>query len=231
MRLLAQAFAYTPAEVQPTSPTFQKQGKLAQVFANTRSTVQEAELPNTAFPLSFRILAQEQQKDETLKKKVTDKVKGYSINSFHGGEKDRLLILKDRKIVVSKSLQQRIVTWYHTMLCHPGETRTEESIRQHFTWKGLKPEVCRQCKNCHICQVTKKVHKNYGKLPPKKPEVTPWEFLYVEMIGPYSIKRQGKEPLQLWCVTMIDPDTAWFEIKDVPGTKRSDVVANIVEQA
>ena len=39
MRLLAQAFAYTPAEVQPTSPTFQKKGKLAQFFANTRSTV------------------------------------------------------------------------------------------------------------------------------------------------------------------------------------------------
>jgi hypothetical protein len=28
---------------------------------------------------------------------------------------------------------------------------------------------------------------------------------------------------------MIDPATGWFEIKDVPGTKRSDVVANIVE--
>ena len=125
------------------------------------------ELPETAFPISFKILAQEQQKDQALQKKVTDKVPGYSINSFHGGEKDRLLICKDNKIMVPKSLQSRIVNWYHTMLCHPGETRTEETIRQHFAWKGLKTEVKRQCGTCHICQVTKKVHKNYGKLPAK----------------------------------------------------------------
>lgn len=29
---------------------------------------------------------------------------------------------------------------------------------------------------------------------------------------------------------MIDPATGWFEIKDVPGSKHADVVANIVEQ-
>jgi hypothetical protein len=29
---------------------------------------------------------------------------------------------------------------------------------------------------------------------------------------------------------MIDPATGWFEIREVPGTKRADVVANIVEQ-
>ena len=79
--------------------------------------------------------------------------------------------------------------------------------------------------------MTKKIHKNYGKLPSKEPEVTPWEFLYVDMIGPYKIVRKRKTPLELWCVTMIDPATGWFEIRDVPGTKRSDVVANIMEQA
>ena len=29
---------------------------------------------------------------------------------------------------------------------------------------------------------------------------------------------------------MIDPATGWLEIAEVPGTKRVDVVANIVEQ-
>ena len=100
------------------------------------------------------------------------------------------------------------------------ETRTEETIRQHFTWKGLKVEVKRQCSTCHVCQVTKKVHKNYGKLPAKQPEVTPWEFLCVDMIGPYKIDRNTKKgtknkTLELWCVTMIDPATGWFEIKQV----------------
>ena len=117
------------------------------------------------------------------------------------------------------------------MLCHPGETRTEETIRQHFAWKGLKVHVHERCKTCHICQLTKKSQMKYGKLPIKEPEVTPWEFLCIDMIGPYKIARKGKTPLELWCVTMIDPATGWFEIKQVPGTKRADVVSNVVEQA
>ena len=51
------------------------------------------------------------------------------------------------------------------------------------------------------------------------------------MIGPYKIVRKCKKPLELWCVTMIDPTTGWFEIREVPRTKRADFVANIVEQA
>ena len=29
---------------------------------------------------------------------------------------------------------------------------------------------------------------------------------------------------------MIDPATGWFEIQELPGTKRADILANIVEQ-
>ena len=53
----------------------------------------------------------------------------------------------------------------------------------------------RQCKTCHVCQVTKKSNKKYGHLPAKEPEITLWEFLCVDMIGPYKINRWGKEPL------------------------------------
>jgi hypothetical protein len=49
------------------------------------------------------------------------------------------------------------------------------------------------------------------------------------MIGPYKIKRKGKKPLTLWCVSMIDPATGWLELQQVT-TKTADVVVNIVEQ-
>jgi hypothetical protein len=49
------------------------------------------------------------------------------------------------------------------------------------------------------------------------------------MIGPYTIKRKSKKPLLLWCVTMIDPTTSWFEIKQVQN-RESHTVANVVEQ-
>lgn len=42
------------------------------------------------------------------------------------------------------------------MLCHLEKTRTEETIRQHFTWQGLRLEVQLQYKSYHVCQVTQK---------------------------------------------------------------------------
>jgi transposase InsO family protein len=94
----------------------------------------------------------------------------------------------------------------------------------------MREHVKEECSTCHVCQLTKRTKKKYGQLlPAKEAEATPWERLCVDMIGPYNIKRKGKKALTLWCITMIDPATGWFEIKDVPGTKRSNVVANIVE--
>jgi Integrase zinc binding domain len=153
----------------------------------------------------------------------------YAVTNFRGGGTDRKLITRNECIVIPTSLQKRIVRWYHHILCHPGESRTEATIAQHFCWSGMRGHVKDKCSTCHICQLTKRAKKKYGQLPAKEAEATPWERLCVNMIGPYNIKRKGKKALTLWCVTMIDPATAWFEIKDVPGTKRSDVVANIVE--
>ena len=57
----------------------------------------------------------------------------------------------------------------------------------------------------------------------------------MDLIGPYTIERKGKhkhgkkkKDLTLWCVTMIDPVTSWFEIAEIK-TKRADIIANAVE--
>ena len=136
------------------------------------------------------------------------------------------------------TLQKRCVQWYHESLCHPGESRTEQTIRQHFTWKNLKGKVEKACKTCQICQPTKKKSIKYGKLPPKVAEAEPWDILCVDMIGPYKIQHATKKTkeekpkpveLSLWAVTMIDPATGWFEIKQVDN-KESHTVSEAVEQ-
>jgi RNase H-like domain found in reverse transcriptase/Integrase zinc binding domain len=172
----------------------------------------------------------EQQKDQTLMTKVCQHPSKYAVTNFRGGGTDRKLITRNERIVIPTSLQKRIVRWYHHILCHPGESRTEATIAQHLHWSGMREHIKNECSTSHVCQLTKRTKKKYGQLPAKEAEATPWERLCVDMvIGPYNIKRRGKKALTLWCVTMIDPATGWFEIKDVPGTKRSNVVvANIV---
>ena len=85
------------------------------------------------------------------------------------------------------------------------------------------------CSSCHSCQINKRQSIKYGKLPVKEEVYIPWEVLCVDLIGPYTIKQPDKENITLWAITMIDPATNWFEIKEIK-TKRADVIANLVEQ-
>jgi hypothetical protein len=56
-----------------------------------------------------------------------------------------------------------------------------------------------------------------------------WERLCVDLIGPYTIKHKGEEPLLRWCLTMIDPAMGWLEIKELTDKKATNSV-NLVEQ-
>ena len=53
----------------------------------------------------------------------------------------------------------------------------------------------------------------------------------IHAIGPYKIwtKKHGHKILELWCVTMLDPATGWFKIKQYDD-KKSITVSNIVRQ-
>ena len=79
------------------------------------------------------------------------------------------------------------------MLCHPGETRTEHTLRQRLDWKGLRTTVHDVCKKCPTRQREKTTNQKYGKLPPKQAETNPWDTLWVDLIGPYTIPRKGKK--------------------------------------
>ena len=59
-------------------------------------------------------------------------------------------------------------------------------------------------------------------------EETLWNKLYLDLIGPYKIRRKGKDPLILKTVTTIDPVTGWFELAQY-SNKKAMTIANFVE--
>jgi hypothetical protein len=69
----------------------------------------------------------------------------------------------------------------------------------------------------------------YRHLPSKEAEAEPWERPCVDLIGPYTIKHKGAEPLLLWCLTMIDPAKGWLEIKELTNKEAINPV-NLVEK-
>ena len=191
--------------------------------------MEDKESKQYVFPLKYSRIEHHQQKDAALQKKaLTNDL--YTLKTFCGGKTTpHELIVKHDKIVIPKDIQEQLVQWYHTQLCHPGETQTEATIRQHFYWKDLQKDVQNICKKCPTCQKAKQTHTKYGHLLEKQAEATPWEQLCIDLIRPYNIKRHNGKTLILWCVTMINPATGWFEVKELK-TKESWKVANIVEQ-
>jgi hypothetical protein len=188
---------------------------------------------SSAFPLTFKHIHRVQRSDIALLK-LLQSHDDYSLKIFRGGGKRYGLIVREDKIIIPTNLQRRVVEWYHEYLCHPGETRTEQTIRQHYTWENLCKTVHDICTKCHTtCQLTKKGSKKYGRLPEKVAEINPWDVLCIDLIGTYKIERKNKnkKPLiVLWALTMIDPATKWFEMKEMK-TKAADTVSNMLEQA
>jgi hypothetical protein len=75
------------------------------------------------------------------------------------------VITYENKIYIPISLRRRIVWWSHTYLQHSGVTRMEATLRQNITWPNLRKDVEAAVKNCHECQIGKKVRRKYGELP------------------------------------------------------------------
>lgn len=192
----------------------------------------EDDMPKS-YPLSYKHIHAEQQKDDALKDYIDKHSEAYRTEAFKHGDKEYPLYTKDGKIVVPKSLQKKAVEFYHGLLMHPGETRTELTLGQHFQWKGMSKTVQHVCSRCHVCQLNKpKPHPKLGKVPEKNPEVVPWKTVCIDLVGPYTLggktKQTKKYETTLHAMTMIDPATGWFEIVQVPN-KRADEIANLFE--
>ena len=174
------------------------------------SYVSSEEITEYEFPISGKSFYKYQQEDKTLlrvskepkaKHYNSKLIEGVSVITYHG------------KVCVPLALQKHIVEWFHEYLRHPGEVRTEETIRRTMIWPNLRLHVHQYCKQCKKCQLCKKSRKSYGHLPLKENISTkPWQRVDVDLIGPYKITDKDNKEYTLRALTMIDPATRWSEI-------------------
>jgi hypothetical protein len=66
--------------------------------------------------------------------------------------------------------------------------RMEATLRQNLTWPNLRKYVEAAVKNCHECQIGKKVSKKYRALPEKLSEnPIAWNKVDADLIGTLTI--------------------------------------------
>ena len=199
----AMAMSHVIRDESALVPEASNATSMAEAFAGT--------MDDEAFPLSPRLIAKEQSRDKALQKSFERSPDAYATKVIEDTE----VITLGGKIVVPLTLQGRIVAWYHEYLCHPGQTRMENTIGSLFVWNKMRNHIRNYVKTCRKCQMCKKTATKYGTLPPKEAEKSePWNRVNVDMIGPLTVKTPTKT-VELRALTMIDPATGWFEIKDV----------------
>ena len=79
--------------------------------------------------LSPKVMAQYQQKDRDLLKKVSRKQANYGTVELE----DEVLIAHNGKVMVPEALQDRLIDQYHLLLNHPGMTRMEATLDMFLT--------------------------------------------------------------------------------------------------
>jgi hypothetical protein len=129
---VADALSRLPAANDPEKPyVMPSREELADCFAKD---IEE----NWSFPISITLITSYQPQDIDLAQKAaSDDPTCYTISPFCGAS----VICHNNKIVTPLPLRTHAAQWHHEMFCHPGERRTEETMRQHLTWPGLKTDV------------------------------------------------------------------------------------------
>jgi hypothetical protein len=126
--------------------------------------------------------------------------------------------------MIPTSLWHRAVSWYHHYLQHSGHSRLKETMRSVMYWKGMRTTIRKYIKSCRSCQVNKRHSQKYRQLPPKLVITTPWKALCVALIGPYTLKGKDGSSIDFMCLTMIDPQTGWFEMVELPTVAQETTV-------
>ena len=135
------------------------------------------------------MVAREQKKDKVLVAKSKRDGQKFKKEVVQDVE----LIAHEGKVYIPPHLRDDVLNWYHHYLQHPGESRMYKTISQTIYWPGLKKQCVSLCKKCKVCQLSKRLMQNYGKLPPKEDGLKPWHTVCVDCMGPFTIKvKTGK---------------------------------------
>jgi len=188
------------------------------------------DLRDFVIPVNFRQIHKEQLKDATVQKLQRETPERLSVLFEDVGRRegvDEVITIKNpvdgiERIIVPKSIQPKLLQWYHTMLVHPGMTRLYNTLHQHFTWRRMRNDVQSYLKHCDACQRGKRGGRGYGKVPLKDMEQAPWKDACVDLSGPWKAKIDDKV-VYFHALTIVDPFTSWVEIIPVLSKKKNHI--------
>ena len=85
----------------------------------------------------------------------------------------------------------------HHFSGHLGVNKTTDRTLRHFFWPGLKRDVAKYCKTCHVCQVAGKPNQLIPPAPlqPIPAMSEPFEHVILDCVGPLPRTKAGNQYL------------------------------------
>ena len=146
-------------------------------------------------PLSYAYIREQQQQDQKLLALLEKYPDNYYYDNLDDDVNDVICYKKDSnsddwKIALPDSMVPEVVTWFHQVLGHPGQTRLRHTLQQRYHHPQLRRQIDRF--RCEHCQRYKLAGKGYGLLPERQVRIAPWEEVAIDLIGPWKVKVNGK---------------------------------------
>ena len=118
----------------------------------------------------------------------------------------------------NKYMRIYALIWYHLYIYHSGGEKLANTLKKLCHWKYITNQSRNFTNCCKEFQNQKKRALRYDHLPPNniaENEMTPWNTVHIELIGPYTVKFKQTQPggsikevdFHITCMAFIDPST------------------------
>ena len=118
------------------------------------------------------------------------------------------------------------VEWFHQIMGHPGEKRLRQTLEQRYYHSKLRYTIDRY--KCKHCQRHKLPGKGYGLLPEREMRIAPWEEVAIDLIGPWTIKVNGKM-VEFNALTCIDTASNLVELIRIDNKTAEHVRSKFIQ--
>ena len=184
-------------------------------------------------PLSYAYIREQQQADDkllALQQKFPNK---YINKCLDDDVEDIICYVKTHddpttqwKIALPEQMLEETVSWFHTVMGHPGEKRLRETLQQRYYHTKLRYTIDRF--KCEHCQRHKLSGRGYGLLPEREMRIAPWEEVAIDLIGPWNIKVNGRM-IEFNALTCIDTASNLVELIRIDNKTASHIRSKFIQ--
>ncbi|KAJ8973695.1 hypothetical protein NQ317_015361 [Molorchus minor] len=127
---------------------------------------------------------------------------------------------QEPKLVVPRTIQNKIIQVHHDEADHPGITETCRQIRLRFYFRRMRKQVGAYIKKCLICLQTKgRQVQPHAALRPHT-ATAPFQKISIDILGPYPETKAKNR----YVILVSDIFTKWVEAKAFPLVNAKDVI-------